>query len=144
MFDVKRRYLIFDAYQSITIYFVPPNDLRMHCDLFWEKANWIASFGRKNGYWCTLYSPFNQWPETGLKTPITNNIDTAVNGQAHARVVEKARGNVCQNNISKYGKKVCTIRNQTATCISSVISSLVRISFPVFRMPAVDTSTRLI
>jgi hypothetical protein len=55
---VKRRYFIFGRLKSwyltvdtryfysftyltpVTIYFAPPNDPRMHCDPFWEKANW--------------------------------------------------------------------------------------------------------
>jgi hypothetical protein len=70
MFNVKRRYFIFGRLKSwnlivdtstlsqprpqglrdsftyltpVTIYFVPPNDPRMHCDLFWEKVNWMYS-----------------------------------------------------------------------------------------------------
>jgi hypothetical protein len=58
MFNVKTKKEIFHFWSSkklifdsvyfysftyltpVTIYFVPPNDPRMHCDLFWEKANY--------------------------------------------------------------------------------------------------------
>ena len=42
------RYLYFFTYLTpVTAYFVPLNDPRMHCDLFWEKANCLCMTFRK-------------------------------------------------------------------------------------------------
>jgi hypothetical protein len=41
MFD-SRYFYSFTYLTSVTIYIVPPDDPRMHCDLFWEKANLLV------------------------------------------------------------------------------------------------------
>ena len=62
IFD-SRYFYSFTYLTPVTIYFAPPNNPSMHCDLFWEKANMILIFCLENEIQVSInvLAPLLQW-----------------------------------------------------------------------------------